>query len=252
MNISKIAVSLAVGLLLPIAAHAATQEVCPIVTPSASTTIGPGNEGENTTYATNIGAGPTYAANIGCNELITFLANGSIMTSTPNNASSYDGGGDDNLVGIINDTGAALTAVQLSSATDDIFGFDNDGICADQAGNFDPSNPAYTFAGAGAGGTTPCANGVNQSGALNDQAYGGPYVTYTGISSNNQSGTVDFGNGGIAANGGTSWFSLEDPVDLNLTVAPGNTPEPGSLFLLGTGVLGMAGMLRRRIVNAVR
>jgi hypothetical protein len=259
MNISKIAVSLAVGLLLPIAAHAAptpsSTQACAIITGG----VGAGDEGENPDYLTD----QVGQANEGCNILITFNANGSITTSYPNAAISYDGGEDDVLVGVVNDTGAALTALNLSSLND-IFGFDDDGPCGTAGGVFTTGASGqtplgYTYASYGAGGTDPCANSVEspntsiEGNTPDENDYAGPYITFTNIViASTETGTVDFGNGGIAANGGSSWFGLEEPVDVNLVVTPGNTPEPGSLFLLGTGVLGMAGMLRRRIVNAVR
>jgi hypothetical protein len=44
---------------------------------------------------------------------------------------------------------------------------------------------------------------------------------------------------------------IEDlSVDYNLVIPPSATPEPSSLMLLGTGVLGLVGGLRRRFANA--
>ena len=78
-------------------------------------------------------------ADQGCNVLITFNADGSVVTTHPNNAPSYDNGHDDNMVGVVNNTGKAILNLQFSSATVDIFDFDADGVC----------DTGWTFSAAG-------------------------------------------------------------------------------------------------------
>jgi hypothetical protein len=135
---------------------------------------------------------------------------------------SYDNGGDDNMVGILNNTSSPISAVTLSG-TSVPFGFDSDGAC----------DPTWTFAGG-----NPC--GTTTSG------YGHDGVTFSGISAGGDTGTVDFA-GGIAA-GGSDWFSLEGPVDLSLTIVPvTTTPEPSTLLVMLLGV-GLVGIAYRRFV----
>src|SRR6516162_2236816 len=92
------------------------------------------------------GVSPTYLANQdgraneGCNVLITFNADGSITTTNPNPSLSYDNGHDDNMIGVVNNSGKAITSMQLNSASTDIFGFDGDGVC---------SGPGWTFSALG-------------------------------------------------------------------------------------------------------
>jgi hypothetical protein len=214
MKFLKLAVAaLALGSFGTYAAHAA--QICPVL--NGGSTVG-GGVLSSTYLADQIGQN-----NEGCNVLITFASNGSIGTTNPNAAPSYDSGGDDNLVGILNNTGSTIFSINLSSSSQDIFGFDGDGAC--QTGG-------YTV-----NGLAPCSS-------EDASEYGPASVTFTNINAADSSGTVNFA-GGIAA-GSSAFFALEGPVDVNLVVTS-SAPEPSSLMLLGTGILGLGGMVRRKL-----
>src|SRR6266481_3260084 len=160
----------------------AQTQTCAIVTGGAGS---PG-AGVNPTYLAN----QDGRANEGCTILITLNADGSITTTHPNPATSFDSGLDDNLIGVINKTSQTITGLQLSSATVPIFAFDNDGVCA--------GPPGYTFSALGP--NPNCAI------ATDPHHYGPAGINFTVINAN--TGIVDFGNGGIAPNS-NSFFSLE-------------------------------------------
>jgi len=178
--------------------------------------------------STGSGTGAIYTANGGlCNVVITFNSNGSITTQI-SNPDPYDGV-EDTLVGVVNNTGAAISSFVLtgSGGAPQLFGFDGDGACV----------TPFTYVTAAACGSLHAIDTVNGA------DYAGPGVTFSAINAGRTSGTVNFA-GGIAANGGTAWFSLEEPPSLNLLVTP-SVPEPGSLVLLGTGILAVARRLRK-------
>jgi uncharacterized repeat protein (TIGR01451 family) len=141
------------------------------------------------------GVSPTYLgnqdgrANEGCTILITLNADGSIVTTFPNPAPSYDNGADDNLIGVVNNTSKTVTALQLTSATVPIFGLEDDGVCG---------LPGWTF--------SPLGPNPNCAIATDPHGYGPAGINFTIFNAN--SGIVNFGNGGIAP-GGNAFFSLE-------------------------------------------
>ena len=169
-------------------------------------------------FATNFAECPAVGGDTLCALSITINPGGSLSFALSGQG-PFDGS-EDTLVGVINNSGAVVPSISLSG--NDIFGFDGDGACS---GGYSP-NPAFC---------------PNLSAPTGYEGYD-QNVNFDSFNvTNSNSGSVVFGGGGLAA-GWTAWFSLENlPNDIN-----GVSPEPSSLLLLGTGILGLFGRLRRR------
>ncbi len=157
-----------------------------------------------------------------CNELITLNANGTFSFSNPAGTSNYDGS-DDQLVGFINNSNFIVKSLHLkgSGVGGGIFGFDNDGAC---------DTARFTWLGG-------CP--------FDPSGYAGSNNSFANINGAKTSGDVVFtapiGNGGIAE------WALEAPAGaLCTTCIVINTPEPGTLALLGGSLAALAGLAARR------
>lgn len=182
-----------------------------------------------------------------CNIIITIAANGSITTTTGSATQPYDnvlkgGAGEDVTVGVINNSSTTITQLTITGAPTggDLgpFDFDEasaaDGIC-------DPSLGSVAGSVQWAG----CPAGLSAGAAFPFGPTG--YESSTNISFSNfaslTTGTVNFKNG-ILGPGNSTWFALEAPAGLSLTVT---APESSSMMLLlAVIILGGLTITRRR------
>lgn len=138
---------------------------------------------------------PPVGSNAGCSQLVVINAKGvaTVQVDPAAPPSGYDGV-EDTLIGVQNNSSRSISSINLASTTASIFGFDQDGIC-------DPSSwPSPT--------TTNTPPGCPGPQGFGPTGYEGPGTSFSNISSNQATGTVNFSP--ALAPGGSAYFGLEE------------------------------------------
>ncbi len=174
--------------------------------------------------------------------LLILRDNGATLSTDPV-PGTYDGV-EDTLIGVVNNSGAPLSTLTLSSNSQPIFGFDNDGICQD------PNNTSTKF-GLHCNGTVHSGN--NYFNPHDSTGYGGNNAFFTNISSDFRTGIVHFFT--AIPSGGSDFFSLEEKLDIpdfcqdTITLTPGSVTSvvggapqtfTATILDLGTPAAGIA------------
>lgn len=164
---------------------------------------------------------PPVGNNQGCSQLIVVNHNGSVVVQVDPAApaSGYDGV-EDTLVGLQNNSSRSISSINLASPSASIFSFDQDGLCDPPDW---PSAPAVTPP------NCPGTQGFGPTG------YEGPNNTFTNISSNFQTGTVNFTS--PVPPGGSAYWGLEEALQPGqLLSGAGGAPITSAPVVAGQSV----------------
>jgi len=133
-------------------------------------------------------------------EILIYITSSGATVQYDSSQGPYDGE-DDTLIGVLNDDASPVSSLELNSVASglDIFGFDGDGVCS----NPNPTSGLSLSATVAA----ECAQNT-----VDTTTYGGPDSYFTNISSDQESGDVNF-IAPIAGSGGSTFFSLENNLD---------------------------------------
>jgi hypothetical protein len=197
-----------------------------------------GGGGASDSFTANVSAAPPQFTqcppvdqDTGCQFLVVATDSGATIL-VDGNQPAYDDGGDDALIGVQNNGSAPISSIPLS-ASQDLFGFEADGLC-------DPGSPPVPSGCAVVSGTGGCGTGAvcafpkpagQPAGYTEPEAlpgstqngYEGPTSWFTNIDPTDaHSGVVHFSP--AIPPGGSSYFSLEEPPvgTLNAGGTPGN------------------------------
>jgi hypothetical protein len=142
---------------------------------------------------------PAIGAAPSCDILLVVNPDNSVSVFGDSSVGPYDGG-DDTLVGIVNNSTNPVPAITVSGPNSYLAGFDGDGICTYATGG--------TTGGSGPGFIGDSYCNAQQLTGTDPQDYQGPANTFT-LDPNSQNDVeVDFAGKGLAANSST-YFSLE-------------------------------------------
>jgi hypothetical protein len=155
---------------------------------------------------------PPVGSNLGCSQLVVINQNGTATVQVDPAAppNGYDGV-EDTLIGVQNNSANSISSINLASKTQPIFGFDGDGIC-------DPPDwPSPT--------TTNTPPGCPSTAGFGPTGYEGPGNSFSNISLNEQTGTVNFSP--ALAPSGSAYFGLEEALQAGQLLSSQTGPIAG-------------------------